>query len=140
LLLGLVDGVDLEDRVIPLSTLLAATNPRLSGTAFAASREYWLARCEGFRVLSDDGAIGVIERVGYRTSAAPAAFLLVRGGMFGTSAVLIDADDALDVDARRQTVRLRRGYRETAVSIGPGALSRLLRRLMPPSLPRRAHS
>lgn len=78
--LRLVDGADLEDRVIPLSTLLAATNPRLSGTAYAAGREYWLARCEGFRVLSDEGTIGVTERVGYRRSVAPAAFLLVRGG------------------------------------------------------------
>jgi hypothetical protein len=43
--------------------------------------------------------------------------------------VLIDADDVLDVDARRQTVRLRGGYRETAVCIGPGVLSRLFRRL-----------
>jgi hypothetical protein len=135
---GTLDPGHWEEKVIPLSTLLAATNPRPAGTNVAANHDYWLARCEGFRVQSADGGIGVIERVGYRSSPAHAAFLLVRSGVLGGTALVVDADDVLEVDARRRKVRLRRGYRATGVATRPGLISRL-RHQLTPHLPRRVH-
>jgi hypothetical protein len=124
--------------VIPLSTLLAATTPRPASTQFAAGHAHWLARCQGFRALSEDGGIGVIERVGYASSPPRAAFLLVRRGILGSSLVLVEADDVLEIDPRRRTVHLRPGYRETAVAPAPGVMSRLLHQLIAPSLPSRS--
>jgi hypothetical protein len=134
-----VNGSLWEEKVIPLSTLLAATTPRPAGTQYAADHDYWLAQCEGFRALSDDGDIGVVEHVGYRSSPTRAAFLLVRGGMLGTRSVVIGVDDVREVDARRRTVRLCLGYRQTALAAPRGLRFKLRHHLIPASLLRRAH-
>lgn len=90
-------------------------------------------------MLSQDGRVGVVERVGYRSSHADAAFLLVRGGLLRASMVVIDAADVLEVRPERSVVRLRRGYRATPVECPPGAVSRLLHQMIPTAVPGRAH-
>ena len=45
------------------------------------TRAYWLSTCEGFRVDSKDGRVGVVEEVRFSSSRQPEA-LAVRTGLF----------------------------------------------------------
>lgn len=51
-------------------------------------RDYWLAHCEGFRVDTADGRLGVVQEV--RAGGGPEdAVLAVRVGVFGRRVVLV---------------------------------------------------
>ena len=47
----------------------------------ASHFDYWLRRCEGFRVDSKDGRVGIVEEVRLSSSKQPEA-LAVRTGLF----------------------------------------------------------
>ena len=48
---------------------------------------YWLSTCEGFRVESNDGRVGIVEEIRFSPNGQPEA-LAVRTGLFRTRLVL----------------------------------------------------
>jgi len=125
--------------VIPVSILLAATAPRPARTELTANLDYWLARCQGFSVATEDGKLGVVQSIGYRPGCTGQAILLIHGGVFAGRSSLIEARDVVGIDAKRRRVDLRLGYRETPVAPVPGFLARTIQRLIPQVQLRRAH-
>jgi hypothetical protein len=51
-------------------------------------QDYWLHRCEGFRVESPDGEIGTVRGLRFRDSIEP-ELLEVRTGLFSRRVLLI---------------------------------------------------
>jgi hypothetical protein len=70
--------------------------------------EYWLERCEGFRVEAPDGRIGFVEAVLVSSETGRAATLLVRGrAPSGLVAVAVDEIDDVALDEERIVLRRR---------------------------------
>ena len=66
------------------------------------SRDYWLAHCEGFRVDSPDGRLGVVELALADEHGEPAG-LVVRAGIFGKRLVNVPRECVVEIrpqDAR----------------------------------------
>lgn len=82
-----IDSVSLEERLIVLrpSPRIAATErlPALEPAIDDDGQAYWLRTCEGFRVDSKDGRIGVVEEIRFSSEKQPEA-LGVRTGLFRT--------------------------------------------------------
>jgi hypothetical protein len=55
--------------------------------------EYWLAHCEGYRVDSPRGRVGIVEGVRRAEGAEHAESLAVLAGMFGTRRLIIDVGE-----------------------------------------------
>ena len=75
----------------------------------AASGGDWLARCEGFGVVSPDGRIGAVEEVRYGPSRrwdSPSE-LVVLAGRAGRRLLIVPTEDVADVDPERRLVVLR---------------------------------
>jgi hypothetical protein len=68
------------------------------------SRVYWLRTCEGFRVYSKDGQVGVVEEV--RCSNKQPEALAVRTGLFRTRLLIVPVDEVKRVDPREKRVFL----------------------------------
>lgn len=71
-------------------------------------RFYWLCRCEGFRVDSPEGRLGLVEAVMFRVRPDEPDALIVRAGVLGRRLVIVPIEDVADVVPRRQRVVLRR--------------------------------
>jgi hypothetical protein len=69
------------------------------------SDEYWLGHCEGFRVDSPEGRVGVVEAV-MGEEDEPAA-LAVRGGLFMLRTVFVPIDEVASIDPRAERIVLR---------------------------------
>jgi hypothetical protein len=69
-------------------------------------RDYWLHRCEGFRVESPDGEIGTVRGVRFRSSLEP-ELLEVRAGLFGRRSLLIPVEQVEQVIAKERRIILR---------------------------------
>ncbi len=54
-------------------------------------QDYWLHRCEGFRVESPDGEVGTVKGLRFRDSIEP-ELLEVRTGLFGRRLLLIPVE------------------------------------------------
>ena len=67
---------------------------------------YWLSTCEGFRVESNDGRVGIVEEIRFSPNGQPEA-LAVRTGLFRTRLVLVPIDDVQDVTPRTKRVLVR---------------------------------
>jgi hypothetical protein len=65
----------------------------------------WLPSCHGFRVEAAGRRLGIVEDVLYGDGGDPAA-LLVRGGLFGTRAILVPVEDVSEVVPRVKRVVL----------------------------------
>jgi hypothetical protein len=81
---------------------LDATDPRDS----AYGREYWLHRCEGFRVESAGREIGRVRGLRFRGSLEP-ELLEVRSGLFGRRVLLIPVERVSEVVPKEKRVLLR---------------------------------
>jgi hypothetical protein len=57
--------------------------------------DYWLRRCEGFRVDGPDGRLGHVRSIRFGSTAEPEA-LEVRVGLFGRRSFLIPASDIVE--------------------------------------------
>jgi hypothetical protein len=88
-------------------------------------RFYWLCRCEGFRVDSPDGRVGLVEAVMFRVRPDEPDALIVRAGMLGRKLVIVPIEDVENVLPRRQRVLLSR----TLDLEGPDFLSAVCDRL-----------
>jgi hypothetical protein len=69
------------------------------------SRAYWLRTCEGFRVYSKDGQLGVVEEV--RCSNKQPEALAVRTGLFRTRLLIVPVDEVKRIVPREKRVFLR---------------------------------
>ena len=70
-------------------------------------RDYWLCRCEGFRVDAPTERVGVVEAVRFGSRLDRPDELLVRGGVLGTRRLVIDVMDVDEVVPREQRLVLR---------------------------------
>jgi hypothetical protein len=72
----------------------------------AGDMAYWLRTCEGFRVDSDNGRVGVVEEVRLSPGKKPQA-LAVRTGLFRTRVEIVPVSDVERVIPRKKRVLLR---------------------------------
>ena len=70
--------------------------------------DYWLCRCEGFRVEASTERVGVVESVRFGSRLDRPDELIVRGGVFGGRRVVIAVSDVEEVVPRQQRLVLRR--------------------------------
>jgi len=84
---------------------------------------YWLAHCEGYRVDSPDGRVGVVEHVRLAPDSGRPELLAVRSGLFVPRSLLVPADRVEGVVPRERRVILR-----AAPQPGARGLPRSLRR------------
>jgi len=67
---------------------------------------YWLGTCEGFRVDSRNGRVGIVEEVRFSSRKEPET-LAVRGGLFRTRLLFVPVGAVERVIPRRKRVLLR---------------------------------
>ncbi|MDQ3890030.1 MAG: hypothetical protein M3312_05710 [Actinomycetota bacterium] len=60
-------------------------------------RDYWLGRCEGYRVESSRRRLGTIEALRFESRADRPDALVVRGGIFRRRTILVPVSDVLDI-------------------------------------------
>jgi hypothetical protein len=70
-------------------------------------RNYWLCRCEGFRVEAEGRVVGVVAELRFRRFHDRPDQLLVLGGTFGTRRTLVEVEDVLEVEPRRLQLKVR---------------------------------
>lgn len=70
--------------------------------------EYWLGRCEGFRVDSQEGHLGFVEAVLPGDEEEQPATLLVRGGPSGSELFAVSFDEIDLFAAHEERIVLRR--------------------------------
>jgi hypothetical protein len=85
---------------------MGADNLEFSTTSPASNLDLWLARCEGFRVLSPEGHIGKLESVFY--SGDRPRLLAVRVGRLGKRVKLYPVEEMTEVRFEEKRVLLRR--------------------------------
>jgi hypothetical protein len=83
-------------------TSLDTSDPRDS----AYGREYWLHRCEGFRVESNKREIGTVHGLRFKGSLEP-DLLEVRTGLFGRRVLLIPVEQVAELLPKERRIVLR---------------------------------
>jgi hypothetical protein len=68
--------------------------------------DYWLHRCEGFRVESRAGRIGTVKGVRFRRSIKP-ELLEVRAGLFSHRRRLIPVEDVVEILPKQRRIIVR---------------------------------
>ena len=68
---------------------------------------YWLAHCEGYRVDSPDGRVGVVEHVRLAPDSGRPELLAVRSGLFVPRLLLVPVARVEGVIPRERRVILR---------------------------------
>jgi hypothetical protein len=84
-------------------------------------RDYWLHRCEGFRVESSDGQLGKVRGLRFQGSIEP-ELLEVRTGFLGRRRLLIPVERVEEIVPKRKLVILRSAAPLTPPSDQPLAL------------------
>ena len=69
--------------------------------------DYWLCRCEGFRVYTSGRRVGVITELRFRSRLDRPDELVVRGGLLGNRVVVVAVDEVADVLPRQERIMLR---------------------------------
>lgn len=67
--------------------------------------DYWLGHCEGFRVDSPDGRVGIVELV-LGKEDEPVA-LAVREGLFALHTIVVPIEDVAEVQPYAERIILR---------------------------------
>ena len=78
-----------------------ARPPSLDGVSAA----YWLSTCEGFRVDSKDGRVGIVEEVRFSSNDQPEA-LAVRTGLFRLRLAIVPVDEVERVSPQAKRILL----------------------------------
>jgi len=73
---------------------------------FNWDHNYWLCRCEGFRVDAPTGRLGLVEAVRFGSRLDRPDELLVRGGLFGNRRLVVAVSDVQKVVPREERVVL----------------------------------
>jgi hypothetical protein len=77
-------------------------------TSDRPDREYWLRRCEGVRVETPSGRLGIVESLRFGRLHDRPDELVVRTGLLRSRLVAVDVDDVEAVLPREQRIVLRR--------------------------------
>jgi uncharacterized protein YrrD len=97
--------------LLPRATLLALTAdhppPTPPSPAARGGEDYWLAHCEGFKVQSPEGEVGIVESVVYAADAARPAYLTVTGGRFLRYTALVPCGEVVSIDARQTRLNVQ---------------------------------
>ena len=86
-------------------------------------RNYWLCRCEGFRVEAGERVLGIVTELRYRRFHDLPDELVVVGGLLGVRTTLVAVEDVLEVLPRQLRLRVR------AAPERPSMLAHLLARI-----------
>jgi hypothetical protein len=110
--------------LIPRATLLALTADQAPPQPIATADpdgDYWLGHCEGFRVETPHGGLGIVESVVY-ASREP-AYLAVTSGWLLLHTELVPCSDVVSIDARhtRLDVPARPARRSLSTTVADGA-------------------
>lgn len=70
-------------------------------------REYWLRRCEGFRVDSPGGRVGTVAELRFRSNAERPDALAVRTGWLRRRLLLVPVEQVEHVLPRQERIVLR---------------------------------
>lgn len=92
----------------------------------AADREEWLAHCEGYRVDSPEGRIGIVEDVRFSIRPYRAEALVVRLGLFARRRVVVPVDEVDEIDPLKERILL-----STTDALASGDLAYELRTRLP---------
>jgi len=82
----------------------------------ASNRDYWLQRCEGFRVDSPDGRVGFVEEVRYASRSDRPDVIVVRAGLLGRLLLIVPVGEIAEIFPREKRMVLRRSPRPAARS------------------------
>ena len=78
----------------------------VASSSFAIDQEYWLAHCEGYRVDSDAGPIGLVDEV-CSTPAGHPDLLVLRAGRLRRRRLLLPAEEVMAVAPREGRIVVR---------------------------------
>lgn len=79
----------------------------------SAASNYWLRRCEGFRVDSTNGRVGFVEEVRYASRSDCPDVIVVRAGIFGRLLLVVPVAEIAEIVPREELVVLRHSPRRT---------------------------
>lgn len=68
--------------------------------------DYWLCRCEGFRVDSEQGRLGIVEEVRFGSRVDRPDWLAVRGGLFARTLRVVPVDEVAAIYPREGVILL----------------------------------
>jgi hypothetical protein len=68
--------------------------------------DYWLCRCEGFRVDSNRGRLGVVEEVRFSSRHDRPDWLAIRSGFFARNLSVVAVDDVAAIYPREGLILL----------------------------------
>jgi hypothetical protein len=91
---------------------MARGRPRPSGAA--TDVDYWLRRCNGFRVDTPEGRVGVVEEVRYASRCDRPDVIAVRAGLFGRLLLIIPVAEVAWILPERKQLVLHGSARSTA--------------------------
>jgi hypothetical protein len=91
---------------------MACGRPRPSGAATDA--DYWLRRCEGFRVDSPEGRVGFVKEVRYASRCDRPDAIAVRAGLLGRLLLIVPVAEVAWILPGSEQVVLHRSPRPTA--------------------------
>jgi hypothetical protein len=96
----------------------------------ASNFDYWLRRCEGFRVDAPQGRVGFVEEVRYASRCDRPDAIAVRVGLLGRLLLIVPVGEIAEILPREERILLHRSPRRTATerlrdwreAVQPGAL------------------
>src|SRR6266516_6581913 len=71
------------------------------------AHDYWLCRCEGFRVDAPTGRLGLVEAVRFGARLDRPDELLIRCGVLRNRTLVVPVSDVREVEPRQQRLVLR---------------------------------
>jgi hypothetical protein len=80
----------------------------------ASDLDYWLRRCEGFRVDSPQGRVGFVEEVRYATRCDRPDVIAVRAGLLGRLLLILPVGEVAEILPGEELVVLHRSPRPSA--------------------------
>ncbi len=80
----------------------------------ASNFDHWLRRCEGFRVDSPQGRVGVVEEVRYASRFDRPDVIAVRAGRLGRLLLIVPVGEIAEILPNEERIVLRRSPRPTA--------------------------
>ena len=69
-------------------------------------RDYWLHRCEGFRVDSPRGRLGIVEELRFHTNAERPDSLAIRTGWLRRRLIVVPIEQVEEILPREQRIIL----------------------------------
>jgi hypothetical protein len=80
----------------------------------ASNFDYWLRRCEGFRVDSPDGRVGFVEEVRYASRLDRPDVIAVRVGLLARLLLIVPVGEIAEISPGDERIVLHRSPRPTA--------------------------